>query len=494
MSAWVPTPEAALFLALAIPALGAGAVALLGAWPNPRDAATLVASCALFAVVLSLIPVVGSGARPALAWFEILPGIRFALTAEPLGMLFAAVASGLWIVSAVYSIGYMRANAEPHQTRFYAFFALAIASAMGVALAGNLLTLFIFYEALTLTTYPLVTHHADAEARRAGRVYLGVLLGTSIGLFLVAIGWTWIVAGTLDFRLGGILNGRLRDGPAAILLALYAFGIGKAALMPMHRWLPAAMVAPAPVSALLHAVAVVKAGVFTVLKVVLYVFGIDFLAQTGASVWLVWVAAASLLLASLVAWRKDDLKARLAYSTVSQLAYVVLGAALANPVAAIAAALQIPFHAFGKITLFFCAGAITTSSGLKAVSQFAGLARALPVVFGAFLVGALSVTGLPPLAGMWVKWGLIQGALDARHVSVIVVLIASSLLNLVYLVPVFARAAVLPGDAARIRTVRSAPVLCVVPPVLTAFGCIVLFFYADRIAAFLAPIMAGAKP
>ena len=275
---------------------------------------------------------------------------------EPLGALFALIAAGLWIVTSVYSIGYMRGHHEENQTRFFAFFALAIAAALGAAFAGNMLTLFFCYEALTLSTYPLVTHHRSAEAKAGGRVYMGVLLSTSICFLLLAMVATYHLTGTLAFVPGGILAGKAPTWILGVLLFLYAFGTGKAALMPFHRWLPAAMVAPAPVSALLHAVAVVKAGVFTVLKVVVYIFGIDLLADTGLGTYLAYVACATILIGSLVAMTKDNLKARLAYSTVSQLSYIVLGAALANSWGILGGSLHIAMHAFGKITLFFCAG------------------------------------------------------------------------------------------------------------------------------------------
>ena len=277
---------------------------------------------------------------------------------EPLGLLFALVASGLWIVTTVYSIGYMRGHRERNQTRFYAFFAVSIASTMGVAFAGNMLTLFVFYEALTLATFPLVTHAGTPEARRAGRIYLGVLLGTSIGLQLLAIAGTYAVAGTLDFTPGGVFGEEIDGVVAGALLALYVFGIGKAAIMPFHRWLPAAMVAPTPVSALLHAVAVVKSGVFAVLKVTTFVFGFDLLRDLAMTDALQWAAAFTVVAASLAAMTKDNLKARLAYSTVSQLAYIVLAALLANEAGFLGGSLHIATHAFGKITLFFCAGAI----------------------------------------------------------------------------------------------------------------------------------------
>ena len=299
-------------VALVLPFAGMLAVVALGRHPNMREAATFATSVTLFLVVASLGPMVIAGERPAADLFEMVPGLTLALRVEPLGWMFAMVASGLWVVSTAYSVGYMRGNREERQTRFFACFAAAIGAAMGIAFAGNVLTLFVFYELMTLVTYPLVTHHGTEEARRGGRTYLAVLLGTSIVLLLPAVVWTYLAAGSLDFRPGGLLAGRLEAPAAAVLLALYMFGIGKAALMPFHRWLPAAMVAPTPVSALLHAVAVVKAGVFAVLKVVVYVFGVETLAALGGAAWLTAIAAFTIVAASVVALAADNLKWRLA--------------------------------------------------------------------------------------------------------------------------------------------------------------------------------------
>ena len=482
--------ETILPLALFIPLLSAFFIALNDGRPDWREGATLLGSLLLLGVVFSLLPAVATGARPTVDLLEFAPGLPLRLSVEPLGMTFACVAALLWPLNSLYSIGYMRGNQEQHQTRFYICFAIAIASTIGIAFAGNLLTLFIFYEALTLSTYPLVTHKGTEEAKQAGRLYLGILVGTSIGFLLLAIVWTWVVAGTLEFAPGGILAGKI-DGPLVnVLLALYMFGIGKAALMPFHRWLPAAMVAPTPVSALLHAVAVVKAGVFSVLKVIVYVFGIDFLKDTGASSWLMWVAALTVLLASFVALTKDNLKARLAYSTVSQLGYVVLGAALATSMGVIGGSMQIVMHAFGKITLFFCAGAIYTAAHKTEVSQLDGLGRAMPFTFGAFLIGALRIIGLPPLGGSWSKWYLLVGAADAEQWALMAVLLLSSLLNVAYLLPVPARGffAAAPAGGATQIPIREAPLACVVPLCLTALGCLWLFFQADSLYALLAPI------
>ena len=421
---------------LIVPATGAAGIALAGRWPNLREGVTLAAAALLFACVLGLLPAVLAGGVPQLFVLEMLPGIALGFRVEPLGMLFALVASGLWIVNSVYSIGYMRGNDELHQTRFYVCFALALAATMGIALSANLLTLFLFYEMLTLVTWPLVTHHGDAEARRGGRLYLGFLVGTSIALLLPAIIATWALAGTLEFTPGGILRGKASGPVIGGLLALYMFGIGKAALMPFHRWLPAAMVAPTPVSALLHAVAVVKAGVFTVVKVVIYVFGAETLAGVRAADWLPAVAGFTIVAASIVALRSDNLKRRLAYSTVSQLSYVVLAAALLTPLSVAGAVFHIAAHAVGKITLFFAAGAIYTAAHKTEVSQLDGIGRRMPWTMGAFTIGALSLIGIPPLAGFLSKWMMFQGAAQAGNGMALAVLALSTLLNAAYFLPI----------------------------------------------------------
>ncbi len=478
-----------MVIAPLVPLAGALAVSLLGRWPNVREAISLITGAALFFVVVTLVPVIGAGVRPAARIVEIFPGVPFAFDLEPLGMLFALVASGLWIVTTLYSIGYMRGHHEENQTRFYACFAVAIAAAISAAFSGNLLTLFISYEVLTLSTYPLVTHHGTEEAKRAGRVYLGILFSTSICFLLFAILWTWHLTGTLDFRPGGILAGKADPTTLGVLLALFAFGTGKAALMPFHRWLPAAMVAPTPVSALLHAVAVVKTGVFTVMKIVIYIFGIDLLSASAMNEWLIYAACFTILVASFVAMTKDNLKARLAYSTISQLSYIVLGAALATKSSIIGGSMHIAMHAVGKITLFFCAGAIFVASHKKNISEMRGIGRAMPFTMSAFLLASLSVIGLPPMGGMWSKWFLGLGAVEAKEWIPLAVLMISSLLNIAYLVPVGVQAFFRPPDGSAPDTgLHEAPILCVVPLCITALGCIALFFYAGQIHDFLAPL------
>jgi multicomponent Na+:H+ antiporter subunit D len=465
--------------ALLVPPVGASLIAACGHRPNLRETMTLVTSVALFAAVLALLPRVLDGDRPELVLVEMLPGIAIGFRVEPLGMLFALVASGLWIVNSIYSIGYMRGNREPHQTRFYVCFALALAATMGVALAGNLLTLFLFYEMLTLVTWPLVTHHGDREARAGGRVYLGLLLATSMGLLLPAVIATWVLTGTLEFTPGGILRGAgLSTAALAGLLALYLFGIGKAALMPVHRWLPAAMVAPTPVSALLHAVAVVKAGVFTVVKVIVYVFGVETLSAAAVSEWVPVVAGFTILAASVVALRADNLKRRLAYSTVSQLSYVVMAASLLAPLSIAAAAMHIAAHAVGKITLFFAAGAIYTASHKTQVSQLDGIGRRMPWTMGAFAIGALSLIGIPPGAGFLSKWLMFQGAADGAHWIAFGVLTASTILNAAYFLPII-HAAFLREPDPREHAHGEAPASMVLAMMVTAATTIALPFVAS---------------
>ena len=492
------SPPVLMAVALVAPLAGAAAIAALHRRPNLREAATIAAAAVTFLATLPLLGVVAEGGRPALTLFEFLPGLAFRFVLEPLGMLFALVASFLWIVTSFYSIGYMRGHREANQTRFYVCFAVAIAAALAVAMAGNMMTLFVAYEVLTISTYPLVAHHQSPAAMRGARTYLGILLSTSIGLQLVAILWTWQAAGTLDFHPGGILDGKVEGALLGVLLFLYMYGIGKAALMPLHRWLPAAMVAPTPVSALLHAVAVVKAGVFTAMKVILYVFGADHLRETGAGEWLMYVAGASIVVASLIALSKDNLKARLAYSTVSQLSYVVMGGAMATTFGIVGGAMHIAMHAFGKITLFFCAGAIMVAAHKTEIGSMAGLGRRMPFTFLAFLIGALSVTGLPPLGGAWSKWYLALGAVDAGQLVLIGVLMASSLLNVAYLMPIPARGFFLPPPAEPEAHgahddhdrggIREAPFLCLAPLCFTALACIALFIFANEIYEFLLPI------
>ena len=474
-------PEWTLLACIALPLLTPILITALRRWPNPREAVTLLSAACLLLLVLSFHDTVSSGGRPAITLAEPIAGLKIGFEVEPLGLLFALLASFLWLVTSVYSIGYMRSHHEWRQTAFYSYFAVAMGGVMGIAFAGNLFTLFIFYELLTLSTYPLVTHAGDDAARESGRIYLGYLLGSSVMLLLLALVWTWSLTGTLDFRAGGILEGTVTPGVASMLLVLFVFGIGKAAVIPFHLWLPAAMVAPTPVSALLHAVAVVKAGVFTVLKVAIYIFGIDFLATIPATSWLMYVAATSILLAALVALRQDNLKLRLAWSTISQLSYIVLCALLATPPGMVAGSMHMVMHAFAKITLFFCAGAILIMTHKTRISELNGIGRQMPWTMTAFTVGALSMIGVPPMAGFISKWYILLGSIEARQFIAVAVIVTSTLLNVAYFMPIvyaaFFRA---PDKRPKHETstvVSEAPLTVLLAITVTAAGTIALFFY-----------------
>ena len=447
--------------------------------PNVRESWTILAGLIKFGLVLSMLPTVLAGNTVEFTLWKILPQLSIQFRVDAMGMLFALVASLLWIATSIYSIGYMRGLKEHAQTRFYAYFAVAISATIGVAFAANLLTLYLFYEMLTLSTYPLVAHHQDGKARTGGRTYLTYLLGTSVSFALPAMIYVfWKSGGSMDFAGGGFLAGKVSSSEATVLLLLLVFGFSKAALMPFHSWLPAAMVAPTPVSALLHAVAVVKVGVFCVLRIFTGVFGISFLKDIGIVDVILWVAAFTILAGSLIALSQDNLKRRLAFSTISQLGYIVLGVALLSGRGLTGSMLHIGMHAFGQITLFFCAGAILIATGKKAVSEMAGIGRRMPYTMSAFLLGSLSIIGLPPMGGAWSKWYLFLGAWESEQILIVFILIISSLLNIAYLLPIVVRAFFMPppeGEA--VDGIQEAPPACVGPLVFTALGCFALFLF-----------------
>ncbi len=467
-------------LMLLIPLLTAAGVLAFRRQPNLRETVTMLGGVSLLIVIVSLALRFDADQPVTLTLIQPMMGVSLALRLEPLGLIFALVAGFLWPVTSMYAIGYMRAHHEKNQTRFYTAFAVSIFATMAITLSANLLTLFLAYEMLTLFTLPLVTHAGTDAARRAGWTYLGILMATSIGFLLLAVIWTWSLTGTLEFTPGGILAGRAEPAVLGGLLLLYVFGTGKAALMPFHRWLPAAMVAPTPVSALLHAVAVVKAGVFTILKVVVYIFGIDLIAVLDTAYWLSLLAGFTIVSASVVAMSKDNIKARLAYSTISQLSYIVLAALLGVASGVVAGSLHIAMHAFAKITLFFCAGAILVTAHKTRVSELNGIGRSMPITMLAFLLAALSIVGLPPLGGSWSKWLLLQATLDAHNSVLLIVLLVSSLLNMFYLVSVPIRAFFAkPADPSYSEGVREAPIFSLIAILITTTGCLLLFFLVN---------------
>jgi multicomponent Na+:H+ antiporter subunit D len=449
--------------------------------PNAREGWTFAAAIAKFAIVASMLPAVLAGRQIVCNVVQVMPGLSIGFRVDAFGMLFALVASFLWIITSAYSIGYMRGLDEHAQTRYFCFFAISLSATIGVAFSANLLTLYLFYEMLSLATYPLVTHHQDLEARSSGRKYLLYTVGSSIGLVLPAMLIVYHLSGDLSFNPHGVLTGTAATrSMVAVLLLLFVFGFAKAAVMPLHSWLPAAMVAPTPVSALLHAVAVVKVGVFSIFRTITGIFGTDLLASFNLGTWIIAVASVTILTGSLIAMTQDNLKRRLAFSTIAQLSYIVLGAGLLNPTGLVGGMIHIAMHAFGKITLFFCAGAIFVATGKKNISEMRGLGRRMPVTMGAFFVGALSVIGLPPTGGFLSKWNLALGGLQGGHWAVLVVLLVSSLLNAVYFLPIVFRAFFsAPTDSVEPPGLAEAPLWCVLPPAISAVGSVVLFFYPE---------------
>lgn len=449
-----------------------------GSRPNRREGWTFLAGIIKFGLVVSMLPLVLNGVIIEYTLVEVLPGLAIQFRVDPMGMLFALVSSSLWIVTSAYSIGYMRGLNEHSQTRYFAFFAVALSATIGVAFSANLFTMYLFYEMLSLATYPLVTHHQDHEARISGRKYLSYILGASIGLALPAMLIIYSLTGTLDFASQGILPLGLSKSTVAVLLLMCVFGFAKAGIMPFHAWLPAAMVAPTPVSALLHAVAVVKVGVFSIFRVITGIFGTNLLLSLNLGTVLCYIAAFTILTASLIALSQDGLKRRLAFSTIGQLSYIILGAALLSPKGQVGGLVHIAMHAFGKITLFMCAGAIFVATGKKYISEMVGIGKRMPVTMTAFLVGSLSVIGLPPTGGFISKWFLVLGTLEADQIVMLIVLLGSSLLNAAYFLPVVYRAFFCtPEESMFENKVQEAPPWCVVPLVVTAICSIGLFFF-----------------
>ncbi|MHB8765458.1 MAG: monovalent cation/H+ antiporter subunit D family protein, partial [Deferrisomatales bacterium] len=452
-----------------------------GRWPNVREACSLVGALATTVATMALMPMVMKGWAYSYTLFEFLPGVAVSLRVDGMSLLFAGVSSFLWILAGFYCIGYMRGLHEHAQTRFYVCYAATIFGAIGVAFSGSLLSLYLFYEVVSICTYPLVMHHQDAAAYDGSRKYITYLMVTSKLLLLPAMVLTYVTTGTLEFAKeihSGVFAADVSRALVTVVYFLSLFGYAKAALMPLHNWLPSAMVAPTPVSALLHAVAVVKVGVFSICRVMLYLFGVDVLQLHGLGTITAWIAAFTILTGSVIALTKDNLKARLAYSTISQLAYIVLGVALLSPAGITGGLIHIPNHAFSKITLFFCAGAIMVAHRKTEISDMEGIGYQMPWTMAAFGLASLSMIGAPPVAGFVSKWYLAVGAMEIHSTGILVVLLASSLLNAGYFVPVFLKAFFPRNGAAALPRAEASPFM-VVPLFVTAVFSVVFGFYPD---------------
>jgi multicomponent Na+:H+ antiporter subunit D len=475
------------FLVILCPAIAALLISIFRNQPNIREMWTIAASGAMFALVLSMAPAIVNGEKLSFIIFPTMfENINFGFNVDAFGLIFAITTSSLWILVSFYSIGYMRSLNEHSQTRFYFFFCLAILGALGVALSANLFTLFIFYEIITVSTYPLVIHEQTPDALKAGHKYFIYLLTSGVFL-LFAIIFTYYLTGTTNFTPGGITALASATQIAAIVIFFcFLLGFLKSAWMPFHSWLPSAMIAPTPVSALLHAVAVVKAGVFGIVRVVCYIYGVDLMHELNLWLILACIAGFTMLVASFFAIAQDDLKKRLAYSTISQLSYILLGAAMVTQSGVSAAMLYIPFHGYMKITLFMCAGAIMVASGKKKISEMVGIGKTMPVTMLAFSVGAIGMVGLPPICGFISKLFLCFGAWELfspYNWIFLAVILTSSLLDVIYFFPIihaaFFKDPIGGRDTSGGYTVKEAPRFMLVPLVITAAFSIIFFIYPN---------------
>ena len=473
-------PDSSLLPLAAVLVPCATALAIAAARRAPRVVEGLLSAGAIatFAIVGTLYLQVQDGRVPTTSLGELIPGLELSLRADGMAMVFAILASVLWVLASFYAVGYMRGDDAKNRTRFYAFYAFCLGTAFAVAFAGDLFTFFIAYELLTISTYPLVTHKGDDAAIAAGRKYVTYLIGGGV---LVLFGLVIVVAmtGQVAFEPGGFVGDQLGPLLTSVTFLLFAVGFGtKAGLMPLHAWLPAAMVAPTPVSALLHAVAVVKAGVFAFGRLIGFVFGPDVLADLPVATLLQIAAGTTIVVASILALRQDHLKRRLAYSTIAHLAYIVFGFSLLGAGTFEGSLLHIVNHGVAKITLFFCAGALHVHLHLDHVSELDGVGRKMPFTMGAFALASLGLAGLPPMGGFLSKWYLVLGAYEEGQLLAAAIMVFSGLFTAGYLFPVVFRAFFRPLPAGQTAPARGerrdAARRMVVPLSLTAAFALLL--------------------
>ena len=482
-----------LVWALMIPLIGSICVSMSGKKPNVRESFSVISAVLVFSTVYSMTGPVLAGQTLYYQLFKIVPGVSVTLRADAFSMIFALIASFLWIAAAFYSMGYMRGSNEHAQTRFNTCFAIAIFGALGVAFSDNLFTLYLFYEVVSVCTYPLVAHHQDEEAYEGAKKYMVYLTTTAKGLLLPAMILIYVMTGTLDFP-HNITDGMFAaDANSAIVTMLFIFclfGFAKNGVMPFHHWLPGAMVAPTPVSALLHAVAVVKVGVFCTTRVMLYGFGTELMGALNLGIPTAYFVGFTIVMASVIALTKDNLKARLAYSTVSQLSYIILGVCLLTPHGIAGGLIHIANHAFSKITLFFCAGAIYVATHKKNISEMSGLAKTMPFTFGAFAIASLSMIGAPPVAGFVTKWELLVGTIESGALGIILVLLASTLLNVGYFAPVVYKAFFgkrPEGEA--YEGIKEAPMSMVIPLCTASLISVIIGIYPNFFMSFVKAVI-----
>jgi len=465
---------------------------------NLRESWTILASIVKFLIVFSMLPLILQGKILEYTIITLCEGISLQFRVDAFGMIFGLLASSLWIITSIYSIGYVRGLSEHAQTRYFFCFAICLSAAMGISFSGNLLTLFIFYEILTIATYPLVIHKETDDAVRGGRKYLVYTLTAGVAI-LFAIIYIYSLTGTTDFSAGGFLAGKGSAGVLVFLFVVLILGFGvKAGMMPFHEWLPTAMVAPTPVSALLHAVAVVKAGVFGCLRVILYVFGPKLLHDLGLWLILAYFAAFTVVVAGLYALAQDNFKRRLAFSTINNLAIIIMGAALISKSGIIGSMFHMVGHGYMKITLFFVAGAVYVKTHKEYISQLNGLGRQMPLTFGAFAIASMGIAGTPPVCGFISKWYLCLGALEAHEIIFLFVLLTSAMLDVAYFFPIIFNSFFKKPTEDDVKShFDEAPMMMVIPLVITAIISLILgvfpnaFFHYFEIATTAAQAILG---
>lgn len=487
-------PSIRPFLAVLVSLFAAFLILLTGEKRrNLREFWTLLAAVLKFSIVVSMIPSILQGKTIETTLITLFPGVALQFRVDAFGLFFGTLSSSLWIATSVYSIGYMRGLSAHAQTRFFFCFALALHGALGIAFSGNLLTLFIFYEILTISTFPLVAHKETPEAIMGGRKYLAYLLTGAVLVFF-SIGLTYSLTGTLDFVGGGFLRGYGSDHLLSLLFITFILGFGtKAALIPLHEWLPTAMVAPTPVSALLHAVAVVKAGVFCVLRVILYVFGPELLSDLNLWLYLAYFASFTIIVSGMIALVQDNLKRRLAFSTINNLAIIILGGALLSPGGITGGIFHIAGHGFMKITLFFVAGAIYVKTRKENISQLDGIGRTMPFTMGSFAIAAMGIAGTPPMVGFISKWYLGLGSLEAKEIVFLFVLLVSALLDIAYFFPIIYQSFFKKPGGKSHPGLNEAPMLMVVPLTLCAVLSVLFGIAPDAFVRFFQMATLAAK-
>ncbi|MDP3013827.1 MAG: monovalent cation/H+ antiporter subunit D family protein, partial [Candidatus Subteraquimicrobiales bacterium] len=400
-----------------------------------RNYLSILAAIGTFALSLTMVSGSLKGTIFVYKLMQIVPGIWFYFRVDQLGLVFAVTASLLWVLSVTYSVSYM--EDEHAQRRYFCFLILCLTWTLGVALSGNLFTFFIFYELFSISTYPLIVHEESPEALAAGKKYMiYILIGAAFVLFSLV--FTYVLAGDLTFNKAGLMSMEMGRDKLMVLFWTFVLGFGvKAAIMPMHGWVPDAHpIAPAPFIAILSGI-MVGMGCFGLMRSVFNIIGASIVKELGTGLILAYIVCFTIIVSSLLALEQDNLKRRLAYSTIGQMGYVILGVALLVPYSVWGGILHVVNHAFMKGLLFLCAGTIIKKLGKKNVSEMRGIGQKLPVTMGVFTIAAFSMIGLPPLAGFTSKWFLCLGSIDAPHgIIFVIVLLISSLLGAAYFLPI----------------------------------------------------------